>query len=87
MSFKFGDYVQALVGTTTANGFVIGLPTSSKGYDDLVVVANMEQGGAIIRASWCHKIGYPTLLITLSAQTLRERYLAKHPGTLKEEAV
>ena len=84
---KFGDFVEMTIGKARGTGFVIGVPSYSKGYDDIVVIADATHMALPVHAAWCKEKAFPTAFISPSAQTLRERYLEKFPGALKEETL
>lgn len=62
-------------------GYVIGIPHYSRGYDDVIMVADDKYHGMPINAGHCKAVSCGNA----AGHTLRARYERLYPGALKPE--
>lgn len=79
---KFGDRVRVEIRDQrtglVSEGYVIGVPQYSHGYDDVVVVAGDTFVGMPVHVRWCAPVGRGLG----RALRLRDRFAARHPDFL-----
>ena len=79
---RFGDKVKVTIWPgETMHGYVIGVPTYSKGYDDVVQVADTQAIGMPVNVCWCRVVGHERG----AALRMRERFVKRFPTFLTEE--
>lgn len=80
---KFGDHVRVQVRNGPVDyGYIIGVPTYSEGYDDVVVVANAKADGMPVNVCHCQLAFDQMDASEWAATRLRERYESKYPNAL-----